>query len=114
MFENGPLIEPGVWIEVLDLNPETEQVEIKNRWEVEKIDEKKEGNIKRYKVTCKILNIRDHEKNKQKLAKDVLKKHSEKLKASFAKCLVEGISTKSIPDLKHILNKLGEKVKDGK
>lgn len=114
IFDSDTLVEKGVWIEILDFNPETEQVDIKQRWEVEKVDKKEEGDVKKYKVICKKLNIKDYEEAKKKIAKEVLKKHSDKLKASFAKCLVEGINTKSIPELKHILIKLGEKIKDGK
>lgn len=115
MFDaNEIIIDKGVWIEILDFDPNTEQVNIKHRWEVENVEKKEEGDIKKYKVTCKVLNIKEYEKNKKEIAKEVLKKHSKKLKTSFAKCLVEGIETKSIPELKYVLNKLGGKVKDGK
>ena len=113
-FSNSVVIEKGIWIEVLDFNPHTEQVNIKHRWEVEKVEKSREKDVEKYKITCKRLNIKDYEKNKKKIAQKVFKKHKDRLKASFAKCLIEGIEIRSIPDLKHILNKLGGKVKDGK
>ena len=114
MFENDIIIKKGIWIEVIEFDQVTEYADVKHRWEVEKVEEKEEGDFKKYKVTCKILNIEKDEKNKKKMAKEVLNKHSKRLKASFAKCLIEGIETRSIPDLKHVLNKLGGKVKNGK
>ena len=114
MFDNDIIVKKGIWIEVIEFDQITEYADVKHRWEIEKIEEKEEGNLKKYKVTCKILDIKGDEKNKKRMAKKVLDKHSKRLKASFAKCLIEGIETRSIPDLKHALNKLGGKVKSGK
>lgn len=105
------IVKPGVWIEVLNFDPQTEQVEHVHRWEVEKVEKKqgkgKEKDIKKYKIICKPLDIKKDWDKKLKLSERLLKKHEEKFKASFAKCLVEGINVKSIPKLKYILNKLG-------
>ena len=112
-FGNPDLIvQKGAWIEVLNFNPNTEQVDIKNRWEVEKIESKVEGDIKKYKVTCKILDAAKIDNKKKKIAKKVLEKHAEKLKASFAKCLVEGIDKRTLANLKDLLIKLGGEVDD--
>ena len=113
-FGEPTVIKKGVWIEVLDFDPNTEQVNINHRWEVKKIEKSLDKDIEKYKVICKILKIKPYEKNKEKIAKKVIEKHKDKLKASFAKCLIDGIEVNSIPDLKHILNKLGGKVKNGK
>ena len=31
------IIKKGIWIEILEFNPDTEQIDIKHRWEVEKV-----------------------------------------------------------------------------
>jgi len=112
-FNNPDLIvEKGVWIEVLDFNPNTEQVDIKHRWEVEKVETSIEGDLKKYKVTCKVLDIDKIDNKKKKIAKKVLYKHAEKLKASFAKCLVDGIDARTLENLKDLLVKLGGKIDD--
>ena len=110
-YFNSPcrIVKKGVWIEILNFNPDTEQVDIKHRWEVEKVEEKIEDERKKYKVTCKVLDIDKIDGKKKKIAKKVLKKHAEILKASFAKCLVDGIDVKTIATLKGILIKLGGK-----
>ena len=100
------VVKEGVWIEIINFIPETEAVEIIRRFEVEKVEKSQEGDIKKYKVTCKELNIKEAEESKRKVARLVLHKHLEKLKASFAKCLVDGIEAKSIQDLKAMSNKL--------
>ena len=70
MFDaNEIIIDKGVWIEILDFDPNTEQVNIKNRWEVENVEKKEEGDTKKYKVTCKVLNIKEYEKKKKKKKK---------------------------------------------
>ncbi len=103
------ITKKGSWIEVLNFNPNTEQVDIKHRWEVEKVEEKTEGDLKKYRVTCKILDIEKIDNKKKKIAAKVLKKHAEILKASFAKCLVDGIEVRTLDNLKSILIKLGGK-----
>ena len=108
-FCGSTIIKKGVWIEILNFDSNTEQVDIKHRWEVEKVEKRIDKDVEKYKVICKVLNIKDYEKNKKKIAKEVFEKHKDKLKASFAKCLIEGIEVNSIPQLKHILNKLGGK-----
>jgi len=105
----GLIVKKGVWIEILNFNPNTEQVDIKHRWEVEQVEEKTEGDLKKYKVTCKILDIKKIDEAKKKIAEKVLNKHAEILKASFAKCLVDGIEVRTLDNLKSILIKLGGK-----
>ena len=101
------LIEKGVWIEIVAFNQTTEKVAIKHRWEVEKVEYVEEKNIRNYKIICKKLNIKEYEDKKIELAKRVFEKHKIKLKASFVKCLVEGISVCSSEELRGILVKLG-------
>jgi len=115
-YFNSPcgIVKKGAWIEVLDFNPNTEQVNIKQRWEVEKIDKKIEDGYKIYKVTCKDLDMDKIDSKKKKIAAKVLKKHAEKLKASFAKCLVDGIDARTLDNLKSMLVKLGGKPDDDK
>ena len=108
-FGEPTIVKEGIWIEVLDFDSNTEQVDIKHRWEVLKIEKTIDKDIEKYKVRLKILKIKSYEDNKKKIAKRVLEKHKNLLKASFAKCLVQGIEVNSIPDLKHMLNKLGGK-----
>ncbi len=110
-YFNSPcrITHKGSWIEILNFDPNTEQVDIKHRWEVEKVEQKTEGDLKKYKVTCKILDIKKIDDKKKKIAEKVLKKHAEILKASFAKCLVDGIEVRTLDNLKSILIKLGGK-----
>lgn len=103
------ITKKGSWIEVLNFDSNTEKVDIKHRWEVEKIEQKTEGDLKKYKVTCKILDIKKIDDKKKKIAEKVLKKHAEILKASFAKCLIDGIEVRALDNLKSILIKLGGK-----
>ena len=77
------IVKKGVWIEILNFNPNTEQVDIKHRWEVENVDKKIEDGFEKYKVTCKVLDINKIEKEKKKIAEKVLNKHAEILKASL-------------------------------
>ena len=58
--------------------PDTELVEVLRRFEVEKIEKSQNGDIKKYKVICKELNIKEAEERKRKIAKLVLQKHREK------------------------------------
>ena len=111
---NNPdvIIEKGVWIEILDFDTDTEQVNINHRWEVESVEKKEEHGIKKYKIICIQKDIKESDKSKKALAEKVLGKHKEKLKASFAKVLVEGIEYGSAGKLKYMLNRLGE-TKDG-
>ena len=107
MFGNPDiLIKKGVWIEIIDFERETEMAEVLRRFEVEKVEKNQIGHIKKYKVICKELDIEEMGKERRKSARLVLDKHREKLKASFAKCLVEGIDVRSIQDLKNMSNKL--------
>ncbi len=107
MFGNPEIIiEKGVWIEIVNFTMETELIEVLRRFEVEKVEKIQVGDIKKYKVTCKELNIKEIDEEKRKVARLVLNKHLEKLKASFAKCLIDGIEAKSIQQLKNISNKL--------
>ena len=110
-YFNSPcrITKKGSWIEILNFDPNTEQVDIKHRWEVEKVEQKTEGDLKKYKVTCKILDIKKIDNKNKKIAEKVLKKHAEILKASFAKCLVDGIEVRALDNLKSILIKLGGK-----
>ena len=101
------VIKPGVWIEVLSFDPMTEKVKVRHRWQVERIDKREEEGKRKYKITCKKLDIEQIESTKENLAKEVLEKHKEKLKASFVKCLVDGISIRTVSELKEMLNKLG-------
>ncbi len=100
------IVKEGVWIEIINLVLETEKVEVLRRFEVEKVEEKQVGDIKKYKVICKELNIEEMRKQRREAARLVLQKHSEMLKASFAKCLVDGIASKSIQQLKAMSDKL--------
>lgn len=100
------IVKEGVWIEIVNFTSETELVKVLRRFEVEKVEKSQIGDIKKYKVICKELNIKDAEERKRKIARLVLQKHMEKLKASFAKCLVDGIAVKTIQELKGISNKL--------
>ena len=112
-FNNPELIvKKGAWIERLNFNENTEQVDIKDRWEIEKIETSIKDDLKKYKVTCKILDIDKIDNKKKKIAKKVLEKHAEKLKASFAKCLVDGIDKRALSNLKDLLIKLGGKIDD--
>ena len=112
-FNNPDLIvKKGVWIEVLNFNPNTEQVDIKHRWEVEKVEKSREGDLNKYKIICKPLNINKIDNKKKKIAKKVLDKHAEMLKASFAKCLVDGIDKRTLANLKDMLVKLGGTIDD--
>lgn len=107
------VVKKGVWIEIINFIPDTEEVEVLKRFEVEKVEKSQVGDIKKYKVTCRKLGIKEAEEEKRKLAKLVLDKHCEKLKASFAKCLVDGIEAKSIHRLKSMSNKLKIYEEDG-
>lgn len=100
------LIDKGVWLEIVAFNPNTEQVDIKHRWEVENVESTEEKNVRNYKVTCKKLNIKEYEDKKREIAKKVYEKHKLKLKASFIKCMVEGISICPSKELRELLNKL--------
>jgi len=100
------LLEKGVWLEIIAFNADTEQVKVKHRWEIEKVESTEEKNIRNYKITCKKLNIKDDEDKKRKIAKKVYEKHKLKLKASFIKCLVEGISICSSKEMRELLIKL--------
>lgn len=100
------VVKEGVWIEIINFVPDTEEVEVLKRFEVKKVEKSQVGDIKKYKVTCKKLGIKEAEERKRKVARLVLKKHLKKLKASFAKCLVDGIEAKSVQDLKSMSNKL--------
>ena len=107
MFSNPEIIiKKGIWIEIVNFTQETELIEVLRRFEVEKVEKIQVGDIKKYKVTCKELSIKEIDEKKRKVARLVLDKHLEKLKASFAKCLIDGIEAKSIQQLKNISNKL--------
>lgn len=108
------VVKEGVWIEIITFMHETEQVEVVRRFEVEKVEKSQEGDIKKYKVICRELSIKEVEEKKRITAHLVLDKHREKLKASFTKCLVDGIEAKSIERLKSISNKLKIYEKDEK
>ena len=103
------IIKKGVWIEILEFNPDTEQVSINHRWEVESVEKKEEEGKRKYRVTCKVKDIKKDNDVKKILAKQVLQKHSDKLKASFAKALIDGVNYRNVLHLKNILNKLEEK-----
>ena len=108
MFNNSLiLIDKGIWIEVINFNPHTEQVDITLRLEVEDVIRKENNGLKEYKIICRKLDIDKDYKTKEELAKKIINKHHDKLKASFAKCLIEGIDGRSIPELKGMLYKLG-------
>lgn len=107
------LIKNGVWIEVVGFNPTTERVDVKHRWQVEKVKTLKNKNTKIFTVTCRALDIKKYEDMKKKLAKKVFNKHETILKASFIKCLVEGIGTRTSAEMREMLIKL-EGGKNGK
>ena len=109
-FSNhGVIIKKGVWIEILEFDSDTEQVNINHRWEVESVEKKEEKGIRKYEVVCKIMDIKKDNDIKKALAKQVLEKHTKKLRTSFAKSLIEGVDYKSVSYLKNMLNKLEEK-----
>mgnify|MGYP001561623435 CR=1 FL=1 len=101
-------IKKGTWIEVVNFSPHTEQVDILKRLEVEKVIKSEEGDLRKYKIVCSELDVKEDNKRKERIINRILSKHSLKLKASFAKCLVDGIDFRSIPELKGMLYKLGE------
>ncbi|KKN58015.1 hypothetical protein LCGC14_0556730 [marine sediment metagenome] len=103
------IIKKGVWIEILEFNPDTEQVCVNHRWEVESVGKKEEKGKRIYRVICKVKDVEKDNDAKKVLAKKVLQKHSNKLKASFAKALIDGVDYRSVLHLKNILNKLEEK-----
>ncbi len=96
------IVKKGVWLEIVNFTLDTEQVEVLRRFEVEKVIKSQEGDIKKYKVICKELNIKELEEQKRKTARLVLDKHHERLKESFVKCLLDGISIRSIRNLKAV------------
>ncbi len=112
--EPGNLVklENGVWIEISDFDSETEQVTIQERLEIIDVQEEKKDDKIYYTFICKKLNIIDDFKIKEELANKIVDKHNLILKASFAKCLVDGIDSKSVSHLKRILYKLGGDVDD--
>ena len=112
------IVKKGIWIEIINFIPDTEEAEVLRRFEVEKVIKSQEGDIKKYKVVCKELNIKEGEDQKRETATKVLNKHREMLKASFVKCLVDGIEARSVRHLKSMSDKLNiyeekkEEVKD--
>ncbi len=100
------IVEKGIWIEIINFVPDTEEADVLRRFEVEKVIKSQEGDIKKYKVICKELSTKEAEEEKRKVARLILDKHHERLKASFAKCLVDGIEARSIQHLKSMSNKL--------
>jgi hypothetical protein len=100
-------LEKGAWIEIINFEPETEQVEIFKRWEVENIERLEEKTEILYTITCKKLDIASDDKIKREIAQKILDKHALKIKASFAKCLVEGIDIRPVRQLKNVLYKMG-------
>ncbi|GAH15999.1 unnamed protein product, partial [marine sediment metagenome] len=60
-----------------------------------------------YTITCKELDVNKDRKKKEILANDIIKKHNEKLKASFAKCLIDGVGIRTVPELRGMCYKLG-------
>jgi len=107
------IVKKGVWLEILDFDPDTEQIDINRRWEVVSIEKKEENGLIKYKIICIDKDIKKSDELKKALAEKVLDKHKEKLKASFTKALIEGIDYASVGRLKYMLNKLGE-TKDDK
>lgn len=113
-FHNPDIIvKKGVWLEILDFDPDTEQVKVNRRWEVVSVEKKEEKGLIKYKITCIDKDIKKNDELKKVLAEKVLDKHQEKLKASFSKALIEGIDYGSVSRLRYMLNKLGE-TKDDK
>jgi predicted HicB family RNase H-like nuclease len=100
-------IEKGVWIEISDFEPETEQVQIFHRWKVIEIKKETIKNKKHYTITCKKLNVEKEKNIKKEIANKIIEKHNNILKASFTKCLIEGIDSQTTNSLKRILYKLG-------
>ncbi len=107
-------IQVGTWLELIDFNQITEHASIKKRWLVEKIIKKKEGDIEKYKFICKPLDIDKDDKIKKELANKILNKYNKELKASFVKCLIQGIEIRSVNELKRMVYKLGGNIKNGK
>jgi hypothetical protein len=112
--ENGEEIklEKGVWIEVADFDPITERVEIKKRVEVESVDMSEDREKEYYTIRCKRLDFKKYDEDKKALIEEIISKYHERLKASFAKCMVEGVEGQSIQKLRQILYKLKGKVDD--
>lgn len=106
-FQEVP-IKKGTWIEVVNFSPHTEQVGILKRLEVERVIKSKEGDLRKYKIVCSELDIEKDLKRKKEIINKIISKHNLRLKASFAKCLVDGIDCRSIPELKGMIYKLGE------
>ena len=105
-------IEKGVWIEISDFDDETEQVKIHKRFEVLDVKKEDKDNRIHYVITCKKRNIEEDDKIREDLANKVIDRHKLILKASFVKCLVEGIDMKSVGELKKMLYRLGGEVND--
>ena len=111
------VVRKDVWLEVIDFDPHTERAEIIRRYNVEKVEAKQEGDIRRYRITLQKLNVEEDQDAKEEMAKKIIEKHHTNMKMSFAKCLVDGIDLKSIPELKNMLLKMrgdmnGNKQKD--
>lgn len=105
-------IEKGVWLEVIDFDPHTEKAEVLLRLEIEDIIKTEKDDINIYKIVCNELDVVKDQERKEEIAKKIIDKHNDKLKASFAKCLVDGIGCRTIPELKIMLTKLGGKTND--
>lgn len=107
-------IEKGVWIEILDFDSVTEEVDILKRWEIIDIKRDDIENKEHYTITCKKLDIKTEEEKKKELCQKIISKHHGSLKATFVKCLIDGIESKSTNQLKRILYRLRGEIKDEK
>jgi len=97
------VIKKGVWLEIIKFDYHTEQADILKRYEVKKIKEVKNKDIINYTITCQKLDHITDKNKKTLLANLILKKFNTKLKASFAKCLIEGIEFRTIPELRGMM-----------
>jgi hypothetical protein len=100
------VVQKGIWFEIIDFDPHTERADIVRRYLVDKVEHQQDGDVKRYRITLQRLDVEEDQEKKQELAKRLLDKHHSNLKMSFAKCLVDGIDLKSVPELKNMLLKM--------
>jgi len=109
-FNPDAEVKKGVWLEVINFNPHSEEAKVLRRWQVENVEESIEGNVRTYRIDCKDLDVDVDLLKKKTLAKLIVNKHHDKLKASFVKCLVDGIERRNISELRSMLFKLGGKL----